>query len=121
MNSGPNASLARMVGSTNLYQTLRTLCLALEDGTRLIVSFLNFRGPTKPQFTSACPGKPFSLNTLSMFVASVLSVLNIDAGVDEKGDAVQLNAEPTDKLIVYVVFPLRIFSMSSDKIPKYLQ
>lgn len=50
-----------------------------------------------------------------MFVASALSALNVDAGIDENGRPVQLNAEPTDKLIVYVVFRWQ-FPLPSDSL-----
>lgn len=49
-----------------------------------------------------CPGRHFSNNTLSIFIASVLHVFDITAGVDQEGVPLQLTDEMTTGIGVYV-------------------
>ena len=52
--------------------------------------------------TSACAGRHFSDNTLSIFIATVLHVFEISAGVDEQGSPVVLSAEIAGFMLTYV-------------------
>ena len=45
-----------------------------------------------------CPGRHFSLNTLSIFIASVLHIFVISPGLDDSGNPVLLDPEPTGHL-----------------------
>jgi len=47
-----------------------------------------------------CLGKYFSNNTLSIFIASVLHIFDINAGIDASGDPVKLCAESSTGLII---------------------
>ncbi|THH33282.1 hypothetical protein EUX98_g930 [Antrodiella citrinella] len=46
-----------------------------------------------------CVGRPFSNNTLAIFIASILHVFDISAGVDDSGKPVELSAEYIGGLI----------------------
>lgn len=48
-----------------------------------------------------CPGRHFNDNSLSIFIASVLHVFNISAGVDAMGKPVVLNPEVVGHMIVW--------------------
>ena len=49
-----------------------------------------------------CPGRFFSNNILSIFIASTLHVFDISAGIDPSGTPVELSAEMTTGLAMYV-------------------
>ena len=51
----------------------------------------------------ACPGKQFSLRTVYLFVASVLSVFDIGPTLDEGGNPQMPKAEFHDGLVRYVI------------------
>lgn len=51
---------------------------------------------------SICPGRYFALNTLSIFIPSILHAFTIDAGVDASGTPIQLCDELVGGFIVYV-------------------
>lgn len=51
---------------------------------------------------SICPGRHFSRNTLSIFIASVLHVFDITPGVDASGEPVVLTAEMDGGLLACV-------------------
>ncbi|TCD66224.1 hypothetical protein EIP91_001627 [Steccherinum ochraceum] len=64
-----------------------------------------------------CPGRYFAMNTLSIFIATILQVFDVSAGVDEFGKPVELTAEPVGDAISLQVtrwlkHPINVFSHS---------
>ena len=48
---------------------------------------------------SICPGRYFSTHTLSIFIASILHVFDISAGVDETNNPIPLSTETVGALV----------------------